>query len=648
MVMGRGRIVEHGTFQELSDIPGGVFAELMAGHGPQPGASEARKAPAGRKPEAASGCIVRGACFRVCVFWPPTEASNSLAESPFPFSVPRCRCAGRHDAQPVLRCRSRTEEVPVGADAEKDRFREEHERHEDADGGEARGGVDQVQGAAQRATVCLQEMYMMPVDDFRALCQPAPPARFQCAFLPLVYSPICASPRQVFDNYAKAFPGGWVTVCALLCFNFLKQAAAVGIMLWLAAWSGNTIKGYSDFGYLTVYAFFSILAAVVTYVKSLLWTFFGLKAAGTLHEALFQAVLNTRMTFFDVTPLGRILQRFSKDTDTLDNNLPAAWNMTTEFITGLLSQLATMCSIKPFLIPFLMPIGYLYFKFQAFFRASYREIKRLDSTTSSPVYAHFSETLAGLVTIRAFGHQERFIADNASRVATNQKAFYTQRCACDRWLPIRLETVGNSIVLVVAMLAVAAEGTGMAAMSGLVLSFSLDITGLLSWVIRQWSETESAMARPCLRPTTHASARARHAPAICPTSGSSALTRATAAPHLVVSLPQVSVERVSEYAALPPEEDTGAIVHGGGAETAFGWPSSGALRVDNLSLRYQPAMPLVLNVVTFDVRSGEKVGLVGRTGSGKSTMLTALWRIVEPEHGSIWCAAVCGGGRGGT
>lgn len=111
------------------------------------------------------------------------------------------------------------------------------------------------------------------------------------------------------------------------------------------------------------------------------------------------------------------------------------------------------------------------------------------------MYAHFSETLAGLVTIRAFGHQERFISDNAARVATNQKAFYTQRCACDRWLPVRLESVGNSIVLVVALLAVAAEGTRAAAMSGLVLSFSLDITGLLSWVIRQWSETESAMVR---------------------------------------------------------------------------------------------------------------------------------------------------------
>lgn len=139
---------------------------------------------------------------------------------------------------------------------------------------------------------------------------------------------------QVFDSYAKAFPGGWVTIALLLCSNFAKQACAIGTMLWLAVWSGAKMPGFSDFGYLAVYAFMSVLSAVVTYIKSVLWTFFGLKAAGKLHSQLFHAVLNTRMTFFDVTPLGRILQRFSKDTDQLDNNLPASWNMTTEFISA--------------------------------------------------------------------------------------------------------------------------------------------------------------------------------------------------------------------------------------------------------------------------------------------------------------------------
>ena len=243
------------------------------------------------------------------------------------------------------------------------------------------------------------------------------------------------------------------------------------------------------------------------------------------------------------------------------------------------------------MIPFFLPIGALYFRVQAYFRASYREIKRLDSISGSPIYSHFSETLAGLVTLRAFGHQARFVAENLARVSANQRAFFAQRCACDRWLPVRLETVGNTIVLVVALLGVPYAGTSYAGFIGLVLSFSLDLTGLLSWVIRQWSETEAGM---------------------------------------------VSVERVAEYAALPSEEDTVPAGRGARVAPPDAWPATGALRLDHLSMRYQAAMPLVLRDVCAEVPSGAKVGVVGRTGSGKSSLLVALWRIVEPDSGRIW------------
>ena len=231
---------------------------------------------------------------------------------------------------------------------------------------------------------------------------------------------------------------------------------------------------------------------------------------------------------------------------------------------------------------------------QHFFRASYREIKRLDGTSGSPIYAHFSETLSGLTTIRAFGHQRRFVADNLSRVGANQRAFYAQRCACDRWLPVRLESVGNTIVLFVALLGLPYAGTSNAPFVGLVLSFALDLTGLLSWVVRQWSETEAGM---------------------------------------------VSVERVSEYAALPDEEDTAPQRAKPSPKPSppppAGWPSAGALRLEGVSMRYQPSMPLVLSNVSVNIRAGEKVGVVGRTGSGKSTMLVALWRLVELEAGRV-------------
>jgi ABC-type multidrug transport system fused ATPase/permease subunit len=159
---------------------------------------------------------------------------------------------------------------------------------------------------------------------------------------------------------------------------------------------------------------------------------------------------------------------------------------------------------------------------------------------------------------------------------------------------VRLETVGNTIVLTVALLGVPYAGTSYASFVGLVLSFSLDLTGLLSWVIRQWSETEAGM---------------------------------------------VSVERVAEYTALPSEEDTvprsGALL-----EPPPAWPRMGALKIDHLSLRYQSSMPLVLRDVCADIGAGEKVGVVGRTGSGKSSLLVALWRLCEPDSGRVWLDGV--------
>ena len=393
----------------------------------------------------------------------------------------------------------------------------------------------------------------------------------------------------VFASYARAFPGAWFSVGGLVFLNVLKQAASVASTLWLSTWSGGALA-LSTAQYLGVYAGLSVIVALVTYLKSLAWTYLGIEAAQTLHMRLLHAVLSTRLTFFDVTPLGRILQRFSKDTDVLDSTLPASMNNSFEFITGLLSVILTMCVIVPSLIPFLLPIGWLYFTYQAFFRASYREIKRLDATTGSPVYAHFSETLSGLSTIRAFGHAQRFVADNLARVGTNQRAFYAQRCACDRWLPVRLESVGNLLVLTVALLGVTMTNTSAAPFVGLVLTFALEITGLLSWVIRQWSETETAV---------------------------------------------IAVERIGEYAALPSEESSGAQQRGGVQPPPRDWPRTGALDIQHLSMRYQPSMPLVLTDLSVSISAGEKVGVVGRTGSGKSSLLVALWRLVEPEGGRV-------------
>lgn len=143
--------------------------------------------------------------------------------------------------------------------------------------------------------------------------------------------------KEVYTAYARALPGGWWAVAGLFGLNVAKQACAVCVTIVLAEWSGASVDGSRTGHYLALYTSLSLAVAVLTYVKSLAFTYCGIAAAGKLHNALMGAVLGVRLVFFDVTPLGRVLQRFSKDTDTLDNTLPAAWNSTTEFVVALLS-----------------------------------------------------------------------------------------------------------------------------------------------------------------------------------------------------------------------------------------------------------------------------------------------------------------------
>ena len=384
----------------------------------------------------------------------------------------------------------------------------------------------------------------------------------------------------------------------LLTMVTVERAMSVMTSVWLALWSERHWEDMSNDEYLAGYAGLGIGQAIVSWFRTFAWALASLAAANTLHLALFKATMSTRMSFFDTTPLGRVIQRFTKDTATLDNNLGQSVSSFASFFILLIGTLTVMAWVMPILVPCLVPIAIMYYYVQRFFRPGYREAKRLDGISGSPIYAHFGETLTGISTIRAFGHQRRFIAENEMRISVNQRADYTQKCACDRWLPIRLETIGNSITLVVAILGVWNRGTTYAALVGLTISYAIDMTGLLSWLIRVVSELESNM---------------------------------------------VSVERVSEYAELESEEATGAVMKTGGGSVkkpTHGWPDSGAITFENLQLRYRPGLPLVLNGVSFNVQAGEKVGICGRTGSGKSSLIVALWRLVEPCGGAIWLDGV--------
>jgi len=395
---------------------------------------------------------------------------------------------------------------------------------------------------------------------------------------------------NVYKAYINAMGGGVWTFSFLTFITVAERALSVFTNIWLAYWSQQKWN-LGQTAYLSGYSAIGVVSALVAWARTFAWIVAALAAATRLHLKLLKSVMNTRMSFFDTTPLGRVIQRFSKDTNTLDNILGQSVSSVMSFGLLLLGTIVVMGWLMPILLPFLVPIFGVYFYTQRYYRPGYREAKRLDAVSGSPVFAHFGETLGGLSTIRAFGHQQRFITENEQMVGVNQIADYTQKCGCERWLPVRLETIGNSMTLVVAGIAVAQRNSLDSAFIGLALTYAIDITGVLSWVIRIVSELESHM---------------------------------------------VSVERIEEYTGLPSEEDTGALAtHGAVEDPPAQWPAEGAINFEKLEMRYRDELPLVLKGVSFDVRAGHKVGICGRTGSGKSSLLVALWRICEPAAGRI-------------
>jgi ABC-type multidrug transport system fused ATPase/permease subunit len=253
----------------------------------------------------------------------------------------------------------------------------------------------------------------------------------------------------------------------------------------------------------------------------------------------------------------------------------------------IFTLLVIASSTPPFLI-LVIPLGWVYLNYQKYYLRTSRELKRLDSVTRSPIYAHFQESLGGISTIRAYRQEERFSLESEWRMDANLRAYFPSISA-NRWLAVRLEFIGSVIILASALLSIIAVATGTkisAGSVGLAMSYALQITQSLNWIVRQTVEVETNI---------------------------------------------VSVERVLEYASLPSEAPEVVFKN----RPAIGWPAQGAVSFQNYSTRYREGLDLVLKDVSLDIKPREKIGVVGRTGAGKSSLTLALFRIIEPVNGGI-------------
>jgi len=245
----------------------------------------------------------------------------------------------------------------------------------------------------------------------------------------------------------------------------------------------------------------------------------------------------------------------------------------------------TIVFAMPLFIAVILPLAVVYYFVQKIYVATARQVKRMESVSRSPIYTHFGETITGAPTIRAFNRTEDFITENEARIDKNQICYYPSYVA-SRWLSVRLEFLGNIIIMSAALLAVLSRGTIDPGLVGLSLSYALNVTGSLNMLVRNSSEVETNM---------------------------------------------VSVERIKEYQETPQEAPFDVPENDPGSE----WPEHGVVKFENYQTRYREGLDLVLKGIDCNIGRGEKIGIVGRTGAGKSSLTLALFRIVESAGGSI-------------
>uniref|UniRef100_A0A8C0LE46 Multidrug resistance-associated protein 1 n=1 Tax=Canis lupus dingo TaxID=286419 RepID=A0A8C0LE46_CANLU len=383
---------------------------------------------------------------------------------------------------------------------------------------------------------------------------------------------------SVYWDYMKAI-GLFISFLSIFLF-LCNHVASLVSNYWLSLWTDDPIvNGTQEHTKirLSVYGALGISQGgvnnshcITVFGYSMAVSIGGIFASRRLHVDLLQNVLRSPMSFFERTPSGNLVNRFSKELDTVDSMIPQVIKMFMGSLFNVIGALPTPWSV-------LFP--------QRFYVASSRQLKRLESVSRSPVYSHFNETLLGVSVIRAFEEQERFIRQSDLKVDENQKAYYPSIVA-NRWLAVRLECVGNCIVLFAALFSVISRHSLSAGLVGLSVSYSLQVTTYLNWLVRMSSEMETNI---------------------------------------------VAVERLKEYSETEKEAPW-QIQEMAPPST---WPQVGRVEFRDYGLRYRENLDLVLKHINITINGGEKVGIVGRTGAGKSSLTLGLFRINESAEGEI-------------
>ncbi|KAF9488932.1 multidrug resistance-associated ABC transporter [Pleurotus eryngii] len=389
-----------------------------------------------------------------------------------------------------------------------------------------------------------------------------------------------------WETYSKYFHHGggilWVPLIVILLI--VDQCLYVATSLFLSFWTSNTISGFTQANYMTVYGILGVGNALASFFVALSFFLTGLIAGFNLFRKALASVLKSPTAFFDTTPMGRILTRFSKDQDVLDGQLPAVLYSFMATIMSMFGTAGLVFYTFPYLGILFAPMAVVYYAIAKYYRRTSIETKRLDSLMRSRLYASYSEALTGLPTIRAHRIQESSIEATENGLDMQNRAYYVT-LSIQRWLAVRLDLSANILVLGISLFGAGFRETIDPSKVALVLTYTLSVALLFTQVVNLFAENEQNMN---------------------------------------------SVERMLVYTELSPEGDQTTP-----NDPPPSWPSEGGIQFTDVNFAYRDGLPLVLRDVCFQVRPGEKIGIVGRTGSGKSSLLQALFRLTELCAGKI-------------
>ncbi|KAK3822282.1 MAG: P-loop containing nucleoside triphosphate hydrolase protein [Linnemannia elongata] len=390
---------------------------------------------------------------------------------------------------------------------------------------------------------------------------------------------------KIYSQYFQM--GGLRMWSAVVACYVIQQVCGLLMNYWLSLWTDKRFD-LPVMTYIFVYVGLASMQFVVMAIATQLLSVVIIRTARKIHSEAFDKVIHAPLSFFDTNPLGRILNRFSKDVDALDNNL---WMTLNDIIYTLLLVMGSVSMILiffPYLSLFILPLVGFYYFLSGYYRSTSRELKRLDSTLRSNLYSYFTESLTGMATLKAYKRVERAIRINQERMDSSNRPYYLFTIAT-RWIASRLQLMGASLMFMTAVFVVGTRNTVDAATAGLVFSYLARTGGDMSWVVQCVAAFENNMN---------------------------------------------SAERLIHYIKNLPQEPPTATSPHRQPPLSPSWPSEGFLEFKNVTLRYRPDLPPVLRDISFSIQAGHRVGVVGRTGAGKSSLIQALFLLAELDAGS--------------